>query len=235
MKLGAEPKKMAILGGLVLAGAYSFYSNVISSPDEPPEARTAAPAPAPAGRAAAAPGVAPAPPRQRTSSRMQARGQEFRPSLKWNPEEKLDPMSIDPTLRLDLLAKVQAVDMQGGERNLFQFSTAPPPPAPKDVPKIVPKTPAQAALEKAKEKAKSDPVKAAAPPINLKYFGYSTQHGSDRKSAFFLDGDDIVVGHEGELVKHRYRVVKIGVTSVVMEDTTSKHEQTLPLVEDIAG
>lgn len=233
MKLGAEPKKVAILGGLVVVGAYLFYANVLSSPDAPPRASTAAPAPA---RVAAPPpaGVEGQPPARRGSSRTADRSQDFRPSLKRNPEDKLDPMSIDPTLRLDLLAKVHAVERQGGERNLFQFSAAPPPPAPKDVPRIVPKTPAQTAAEKAKEKPGPEAAKPAPPPINLKYYGYSTQGGS-RKNAFFLDGEDILVAGEGDLVKHRYKVVKIGVTSVVMQDTASKHEQTLPLVEELAG
>jgi hypothetical protein len=143
-------------------------------------------------------------------------------------------MSIDPTLRLDLLAKVQAVDMQGGNRNLFQFSTAPPPPLPKEPivkvagaggknPNQPPPGPPQ------------PPPPPAAPPILLKYYGYSSARGDNRKHAFFLDGDDILVAAEGDVVKKRYRVVRIGVNSVVMEDTQFKHEQTLPLQEEAAG
>ena len=30
-------------------------------------------------------------------------------------------MSVDPTLHLELLAKVQNVKLDGGQRNLFQF------------------------------------------------------------------------------------------------------------------
>jgi hypothetical protein len=68
----------------------------------------------------------------------------------------------------------------------------------------------------------------------LKYYGYSSAK-DNRKHAFFLDGDDILVAAEGETVKKRYRVVRIGVNSVVMEDTQFKHEQTLPLQEEAAG
>lgn len=35
MNLGAEPKKIAMLGGLVLVGGYVFYSNVLSGPERP--------------------------------------------------------------------------------------------------------------------------------------------------------------------------------------------------------
>jgi hypothetical protein len=49
------------------------------------------------------------------------------------------------------------------------------------------------------------------------------------KRAFFLDGEEILIGAEGDVLKKRYRVVKIGVNSVVMEDLLNKSEQTLPL------
>jgi hypothetical protein len=70
------------------------------------------------------------------------------------------------------------------------------------------------------------------PPITLKYYGFSSPPGAGTKTAFFLDGEDILVAKEGETVKRRYRVVRIGVTSVVMEDTDSKRQQTIPLAEE---
>jgi hypothetical protein len=171
-----------------------------------------------------------------TRRRASRTGEEFRPSLKpKSPEERVDPMTIDPTLRLDLLAKVQAVELQGGNRNLFQFSTAPPPPLPKE-PVVPVKTPQQVAKEQAQKAAEAGPPKPPPPPpITLKYYGYSSLRGDSRKRAFFLDGDDILVAGEGELVKKRYKVVRIGVNSVVMEDTQFKHEQTLPLLAEAAG
>ena len=50
--------------------------------------------------------------------------------------------------------------------------------------------------------------------------------------AFFLDGDEISVAAEGDTVKKRYRVVRIGVNSVLMEDMESKRQQSLPLTEE---
>ena len=149
------------------------------------------------------------------------------------PEERVDPMTIDPTLRTDLLAKVQAVSMEGGNRNLFQFSTAPPPPLPPEPKvKIADRAEAKAAAA-APPGPPAAPAAPAAPPILLKYYGYTSARGGDnRKHAFFLDGEDILVAGEGEVVKKRYRVVRIGINSVVMEDTQYKHEQTLPLQEE---
>ncbi|MFB3829156.1 MAG: hypothetical protein ACE15B_20485 [Bryobacteraceae bacterium] len=237
MKLGAEPKKVAILGGLVVAGAYLFYTNVLSGPG-------AAPTPAPARQES--PEAAPVPPRaadaeqqpavRRTGSRTRS-AEEWRPSLKRRPNEKLDPMTIDPSLRLDLLAKVQNTTLEGGSRSIFQFSAPPPPPLPKGAePKIMPKIPGKDGGQPEAAKAESGPPKPPPPPpISLKYYGYSTVRNAGRKTAFFLDGEDILVAREGELVKRRYKVVRIGVNSVVMEDTESKSQQTLPLAEESIG
>ena len=51
------------------------------------------------------------------------------------------------------------------------------------------------------------------------------------KRAFFLENEDVFVANEGEVVKKRYKVVRISLNSVVMEDTEFKQQQTLPLIE----
>ena len=149
----------------------------------------------------------------------------------------IDPTKVDPTLRLDLLAKVQAVPLDGGTRNIFLMGQPPPPPQvatttkTPDVGKIHPNGPASAA--KAAEPMMPKPPAAAGPPpaapINLKYFGYSTQRSDGERKAFFLDGDDIIVAAEGEIIKKQYKVVRIKDNSVQMEDTASKSTQTIPL------
>ena len=157
--------------------------------------------------------------------------------MKRRPEDTLDPTTIDPTLRLDLLAKVQSVNLEGGGRNLFQFSAPPAPPLPKEEPKLMPKVgpkppPSKEQAEKAKP---ADPPKPPPAPINLKYYGYSATRPNGLKTAFFLDGDDILVAAEGETLRRRYKIVRIGVNSVVVEDMESKHQQTLPLQEELPG
>ena len=144
------------------------------------------------------------------------------------PEDRIDPMTIDPILRLDLLAKVQAVVLAGGSRNLFQYGPLPVKDALKGPePKVVPQP--VAPVLKADDQPKPIPPP---PPINLKYYGFSTGRVNGKKTAFFLDGEEISVAAEGETVKKRYRVVRIGVNSVLMEDTESKRQQSLPLTED---
>src|SRR5438876_10748263 len=118
MNLGAEPKKIAWLGGLVVVGGYILYTNVFSSPDTETKKTPARPA-----GAVSAP--VPAPNVGRAKVPVRGTGREFRPTLKFRPEDKPNYATIDPTLKLDLLAKVQSVEVQGGSRSLFQFAAAP--------------------------------------------------------------------------------------------------------------
>ena len=159
---------------------------------------------------------------------------EFRPSLKpKRPEDRPDPMSIDPTLRLELLAKLQdQTEVQGMRRSIFEYGMAPKPPA----------EAAKAAAEAAKAKVPSpivpvedpkpvQPAKPQAPPIPLKFYGYISPANNPRRRAFFVEGDEIHIVTEGDVVKRRYKIVRIGVNSVVVEDTQFQSQQTLPLEE----
>ncbi len=113
MNLGAEPKRLAILGGLVLVAGYMIYSNVFSQPV--PQSAPATPqTQVPARTAAAAEAGGPVP-RAEAPAAAQSALQEFRPSLKPKRGAELgDLSSIDPTLRLDLLAKLRGGQSAGG-------------------------------------------------------------------------------------------------------------------------
>jgi len=247
MKLGAEDKKKVwALTGLAVVGGYLFYSNVLSQPSGSPAERPRAGAVTSRDPDAMATGASgspsgrsqqPPPSIRRATPGRSNRGDEFHPTLhSKRPEDRIDPATIDPTLRLDLLAKVQGAPVEGGSRNIFQFGQPPAKaelkaPEPKVLPKVQgPKTPEQAKAEAPKPPAKQPP-----PPINLKYYGFSTARNNGRKTAFFLDGEDILVAPEGETVKKRYKVVRIGVNSVLMEDTVGGNQQSLPLQEEGSG
>jgi len=227
MTLGAEPKKVGILALLLVVAGYVIYSNLAGDEGPPP---VAARAPARTSVQAAVTRDLDTPPavESRPAAAARSRSLEFRPSLRRDRSETgPDPFATDPTLRLDLLAKVQAVKLQGGERNLFQFGP-PPPPKPTE-PKIVPKSlgPAPPPEGKPPEAAPKPPPT----PIPLKFYGYASEARVGPRRAFFLDGDEILVAAEGELLKRRYKVVRIGINSCVVEDVEQKHQQTLPLEE----
>jgi hypothetical protein len=143
----------------------------------------------------------------------------------------MDVGGIDPNLKLDLMAKLQKVSVEGGSRSLFEFYTPPPPPAPPPPkqPPIMPKPPPTAAELQAAEAKKGPPPP---PPIPLKFYGLSGGLRSVVRRAFFLDGEDIVQAGENETIRNRYKVIRIGVNSAIVEDTVAKNQQTLPMVEE---
>jgi hypothetical protein len=69
----------------------------------------------------------------------------------------------------------------------------------------------------------------------MKYYGVATKRIDGKKTAFFLDGEDILLATEGMTVKKRYKIVRINAESVVIEDTEVKREQTLKISEDAGG
>jgi hypothetical protein len=218
------------------------YSNVLSGPPSAPAPQqtqqVSVPAAEPAAPEAAAPRPAPsaaAVTAPRASAARGQRGDEFHPVLRSKrPEDRVDPLTVDPTLRTDLLAKVQEMKPSAGERNPFQFGAAAPKPAavlkgPEPIVKVKKFMGPVYMAER-----KTDPAAAPPPPpINVKYYGLvSPVREAGRRTAFFLDGDDILIKAEGDTVKGHYKVVRIGATSVVVEDTQSKRQQTIPLAEE---
>lgn len=230
-KLGADRQRVVILGALVVLLVVVYLWN--RNPDAP------AAAPAPVSPVVQRPAPAPSAsmmPVRATTRREEHRIEEFRPSLKL--KEGTDLSRIDPTLRGDLLAKLKSDAMEGGVRSIFDFGAPPPPP----VAPIKPGALLSAANLKPGSGSK-DPAKASGapagppppPPIPLKFFGYANSARGGAKRAFFLDGDDIQVAGENDTIRNRYKIIRIGVNSVVVEDMQSKHEQTLPLVEEMPG
>jgi hypothetical protein len=229
--LGAEPKKMAALALLVVVLGVVFYINVLApSGDRPPTAaRAAVQTPTPD----LAPGTL-RPPAAETRPRPPLRPgpASARPEFKLDLRDKQpDSASIDPTLRIDLLAKVQAVANTAGSRNLFQFGTAPVQLPKVPEPKILPRgfSPSGTSSAVGLAAAPTPVPKPPPPPITLKFYGYAAPAPSGARRVFFLDGDEIIVATEGETVKKRYKVVRVGINSVTVEDTQFQHEQTLPL------
>ena len=241
--LGANRKNVAILAVLVVVLIGVFWINhTPSSPNSTP----VTPAPGVAARnvpldpvaistvapargtqsPALAQRIAPGRDAQRFGAERSI--QDFKPTLKL--PEGTDVSRIDPTLHMERLAKLQEVPMQGGTRSLFDFATAPAPKvvAPPVQP-IKPLTPPPA------NPVASTPAKPPALAIPLKFYGYVGGARDPSRRAFFLEGDEIYVAGEGETVHSRYKIVRIGINSAVVEDTTNKNQQTLPLVAELAS
>jgi hypothetical protein len=230
MKLGAEPKRLTILAGLLLVAAYVLYTNVFSG-SSVPSTPAAVSTPSASAKVARAEGAAEVPPeisgpapRAEAPRTAASKLLEFRPSLKSRRKAGGAGLSpLDATLRLDLLARLQEVKVSGGGRSLFDFGPAPLPKTPE--PKVIPK-PVQTVPPP--PPPPPEPVKPQPPVITLKYFGYAGPTTQSRPTtAFFKDGDEIIRGEKGDLLKKRYRIEDIRINAVDIVDTQFDSKQTL--------
>jgi len=238
-----DKKKVVALSGLMLVAVYFLYSNVLSSGGGSSTPSTPAAAPAANATAGDAMPLPPAPSAQASTVRPAAgsrsRNDEFHPVLRprnRQGESTIDPNTIDPTIHTDLLAKVQSVKIEGGQRNLFQFGAAAPVELPKkeepivkvarvyDYPRPLPPP-----------VPKVDPPPPPPTPPSFKYYGLATKRIDNKRTAFFLDGDDIILATEGMTVKNRWKVVRINPDSVMLEDTQNQRQQALALSEEAGG
>lgn len=199
MQLGLENKKKAtwaaVLGLVaVLIFAYQFIPFFTESSTPASNAQAAAPA----------------------ATRPAARG-------KTKPGKKVKVESLDPTLKLDLLAMSERTEYQGTGRNIFVSQA-------EDIPIPI----ASARMDKPKEPAPAPYVTPAVPaptPIPLKFYGFASSPGEPKK-IFLKLNDDVFVAGEGEIVDRRYKVIRITNTSVEIQDVVnSGPPQSIPLTQ----
>lgn len=128
-------------------------------------------------------------------------------------------MHLDPTLHPEWMAAAESLKYRGTGRNIFSMSSTP------------------VAIEKPKGPIRPNGHTAVAqgppppPPIDLKFFGYESHSGAERK-AFLLHGDDIFIASTGDVVDHRYKIVSIAPMSIQVQDIPYNDTQTLPLVQN---
>jgi hypothetical protein len=126
---------------------------------------------------------------------------------------------LDPTLRTDLLKNSEEAYYKGTGRNIFEEQVTQPPIERPKQPVVTP-PPAQPVVV----------TPPPPPPIPLKFFGFANKPG-ERKSIFLASGDDIFIGHEGDIVNRRYRILRIQQTQVEIEDVLNSNRQTIPLTQ----
>ena len=217
MRLAVDPK--LLVGVLVLLAIVLFWYN--SHGDE----ETAAPS-----ASVRAPGVAPAPtalPRTRTVIRRSAPNDRAALRIRSVDATRGD---IDPTLRLDLLVRLQRVEPGAGGRSLFDSAAAAPQQmagnlgGPMHGPAIVPRPLPPPSVQQ--------PLPSGPPPLNIPLKFYGFVRPTDKREGsrgFFMDGDNVLVATEGEVLKQRYLVVEMNAKSARLEDIQLKQGETLPV------
>lgn len=218
MRVGAEDKKKLYLAAglgivvLILVVRVILQSFGSSAP-------STAPAPAPAAQTAASSPM-PTAAQDQTAPTEEANSGYQQPYA--HEAVRISESPLDPTLHPELMKEAESLRYTGSGRNIFSPNSAPP-----SIPKPIASPRQTAAARAAAEAAQGPPPP---PRINLRFYGYAAEKNG-HKQVFLLHGDDIFIASEGDVVDRRYRVGKIGATSVQVEDLPYHDTQTLPLMQ----
>lgn len=125
--------------------------------------------------------------------------------------------ALDPTLHPEIMALAENTRYTGTSRNIFSKDSLPPS--------------AQIEQPIASVRTGGPAVSGGPPPpppIDLKFYGFA-KPATGRKLVFLMDGEDIFVAGQGDIVDGRYKIVQVESTAVVIEDLAYNNEQTIPL------
>lgn len=118
-------------------------------------------------------------------------------------------------------------ETKAGRRDLFRFGSAREEgddgelaPAPEHVPTPLPAPTVDTAYV---------PVPPTPPPLNLKYLGSVENRAGVRVAVLMTDRKEVLTGQAGETVANRYRIARIGLESVDLEDVGSGQSRRIPL------
>jgi hypothetical protein len=127
---------------------------------------------------------------------------------------------LDPTLDLNLLKQSEEINYAGNGRNIFVQGSV-------------------ATIEPAKRNGTTDhdeqagirvpPTPPPPPPITLKFFGFANKPGEPKRVFLSNTSEDVFIAGEGDIVDRRYRVLRIGPTSIEMEDVINNSRQSIQL------
>lgn len=138
------------------------------------------------------------------------------PQAKKSSAPQLADNTLDPRLRVDILAVSQSKKYEAG-RNIFRMEEKPLESTitsirpPMDVP--YPPTPTPA---------------PPPPPIPLKFYGFASKPNEPKR--IFLDNEgEVYVARQGDIVERKYKVIQINNTNVIIEDVLNNNRQTIQL------
>ena len=231
MKKGVDNRKKniiaAVMGGLALIAVVILYNELFGGPSAPPPAPAAAPvatgstngtriSSSSSGSGSSSGGATNAPPLTGPGA-----GLGVAPGVAATKMASTSS-SLDPTLDESAMLRTESLVYSGTGRNIFSLVyTPPPPPQPKILPPARPNPNAVIA----------PPVPAGPPPpppINLKFFGTAVRANGQRQ-AFLLNGEDVYLAAQGDIVARKYKILSIGENSIQIEDLVYKNSQSLPL------
>lgn len=105
-----------------------------------------------------------------------------------------------------------------GHRDLFDFGAPPtPPPTP---PPVTMATPVPVI---------APPTPTPLPPLNIRYVGILEDKRGLKVAVFLTEREEVLTGQAGQLIGNRFRIVRIGLESVDIQEAGSEHTRRIPL------
>jgi hypothetical protein len=140
--------------------------------------------------------------------------------------------ALVPVPRIDL-ARIDAPrgDNPAGRRDLFAFGRAAEPEQDRTPPAVVAVPPPAAPGPRVVpgETVPGTPVTPSLPPLNLKYIGSVENKAGIKVAVLLTDRREVLTGQAGQVVANRYRIARIGLESVDLEDVGSGQSRRIPL------
>ena len=117
---------------------------------------------------------------------------------------------------------------EAGRRNLFEFGSIVRDEQEEPVIVATPR-PAATPPPGGVLSAETSPAVPSLPPLNLKYI-MSVENAAGVKAAILVtDKKEVLIGQAGQVIANRYRVARIGLESVDLEDVASGQSRRVPL------
>jgi len=139
---------------------------------------------------------------------------------------------LAPVPRIDL-ARIDAprAEDTAGRRDLFAFGRAAEPERDRTPPAVVAAPPpaSPGAPGMPGDAVAAMPVTPSLPPLNLKYIGSVENKAGIKVAVLLTDRREVLTGQAGQVVANRYRIARIGLESVDLEDVGSGQSRRIPL------
>lgn len=230
MKAGTENRKKtilaAVLGTCALIAVFFIYRALFAD-DGPPAAPAASASPA-SQRSAEINNAATTANGSNGSAKTQA-GSQVQGIIPGVDAKRVSTVntSLDPTLDEVAMLRTERLVYAGTGRNIFSLVYQPPAPAQPKVnvtnnPRLPPPPPPQPCPPNC-------PTPPPPPQIPLKFFGTVRSGINGPLQAFLLDGEDVYMAKQGDIVARKYKIASITAMNIQVEDLTNHNTQTLPL------
>jgi hypothetical protein len=158
----------------------------------------------------------------------QLSGSSAAPAVLSRSSRPAEPLPPVPRIDLARLEETRS-DVEVGRRDLFAYGPPDkdgyePPPEATPVPRMTPPPTTGASGGRA--------ARGGLPPLNLKFIGSVGNAEGVKVAVLLTDSNEVLTGQRGDVVANRYRIARIGIESVDLEDVGTGQSRRIPLKGD---